>query len=58
MFAGRQPEPYEQVGLAGAGVTEEHDWLAGIHVVPTGQLTEDGGRDAGHGVDVEVRQTF
>ena len=28
------------MGLAGAGVTEEHDWFPGVHVVPAGQLTD------------------
>ena len=46
------------MGLAGAGVTEQHDWFAGVHVVPAGQLPEDGGRDSGHGIDIEVRQAF
>ena len=58
LFAGRQPQPYEQVGLAGAGVTEQHDWFAGIHVVPAGKVAQDGGCDAGDGVDVEVCQPF
>src|SRR6478672_4191850 len=58
LFAGSQPEPYEQVGLSSAGVTEQHHGLAGVHVVPAGQLTEDSGRDSGDGVDVEVRQAF
>ena len=57
-FAGRQPQPYERVGLAGAGVAEQHDRLAGVHVVPAGELSQDGGRDGGHGINVEVRQTF
>ena len=46
------------MGLAGAGVAEQHDRFAGVHVVPGGQLAEQGGRDTGDGVDVEVRQAF
>ena len=44
--------------LTSLGVTEEHDRFAGVHVVPAGKLTEDGWRDTGNGVDVEVRQSF
>ena len=58
MFAGRQPQPDEQMGLAGAGVTEQHDRFAGVHVVPGGEVAQGGGCDAGDGVDVELRQPF
>lgn len=58
LFAGRQPQPDEQVGLAGPGVTEQHDWFAGVHVVTGGQMSEGRGGDAGDGVDVELRQSF
>jgi hypothetical protein len=58
LFAGCQPEPDEQVGLAGAGVTKQHDRFAGVHVVPGGEVSQDRGCDRGDGVDVEVRQPF
>ena len=44
--------------LTSPGVTEQHDWFAGIHVVPAGEVAQDGGCDAGDGVDVEVCQPF
>ncbi len=56
MFAGGEPESDEQVGLAGAGVLEQHDGFAGVHVVPGGELAEGGGGDRGDGVDVELRE--
>ncbi len=58
LFADRQPQPDEQMGLAGAGATEQHDWLAGVQVVPGGKMAQGGGRDTGDGVDVELRQPF
>ena len=58
LFAGGQPQPDEQMAFAGAGVTEQHDWFAGVHVVPTGQLSQGGGRDGGCSVNSEVRQAF
>jgi hypothetical protein len=43
------------VGLAGAGVTEGDERLAGVDPRPGGQRGE-GGRDAGDGVSTEVGQ--
>ncbi len=58
LFAGGQSEPDQQVGLAGAGVAEQHDRFAGVQVVPGGELAEGGGLDGGDGVDVELREPF
>jgi hypothetical protein len=55
LLAGGQPEADEQVGLAGAGVAEQDQGLAGVDPRPGGQRGE-GGRDAGDGVGVEVGQ--
>ena len=58
MFAGGQSEPDEQVGLAGAGVAEQHDRFAGVDPGAGGEVAEGGRGDAGHGVEVEVGQPF
>jgi len=44
--------------LTSLGVTEQHDWFAGVHVVTGGEVSQDGGCDAWDGVDVEVCQPF
>jgi hypothetical protein len=54
LFAGRQAEADEQVGLAGAGVAEQYDGFACVEVVPGGELAKGGGLQGGDGVDVEV----
>ncbi len=58
LFAGRQPQPDEEVGLACAGIAEQHDWFAGVHVVPGGEVAQRRSGDRGDGVNVEVRQAF
>jgi hypothetical protein len=58
LFAGGEPEGDEQVGLAGAGVAEQHDRLAGVEVGAGGEGGQSGRGDGGHGVDVEVGEAF
>jgi hypothetical protein len=55
LLAGSQPEADEQVGFAGAGVTERDDRLAGVDPRAGCQGCELSG-DAGDDVGVEVRQ--
>ena len=52
------PEPDEQVGLAGAGVAEQHDGFAGVDVGAGGEVARVAGADGGGGVDVEVGEPF
>jgi hypothetical protein len=40
--------------LAGAGVAEQHDRLAGFQVGAGGQVGQSGGGDGVDGVDVEL----
>ena len=47
LFASREAKPDEQVGFAGAGVAEQHDGLAGVHVVPGGELPQRCGCEPG-----------
>jgi hypothetical protein len=44
------------VGLAGAAVTEQHERLAGLDPGAASQRGQLGGRDAGHGIEVELAQ--
>ena len=56
LFAGGQTQADEQVGLAGAAVTEQHDRLARVDPGAGGQRGQLRGRDARHGVEVELAQ--
>lgn len=58
LLAGRQPKPDEQVGFAGAGVTDQHNRSAGVRAVPGCEVAEGRGLDGGDGVDVEVGESF
>jgi len=58
LFAGCPTQPDEQVALAVAAVAEQHDGFASVHVVPGAEVAHGGGRNGGHGVDVEVREPF
>jgi len=58
LFAGGEAESDEQMGLAGAGVAEQHDGFAGVHVVPGCELAECRWLDGRDGVDVEVGEPF
>src|SRR5215213_2556125 len=44
--------------LTSLAVAEQHDGFASVHVVPGGEVAHGGGRNGGHGVDVEVRGRF
>jgi len=44
--------------LTSPAVAEQHDGFASVHVVPGAEVAHGGGRNGGHGVDVEVREPF
>ena len=48
----------EQVGLAGPGVADEAERQSFLHPVAGGEGVDDGGVDAGVGVEVEGAQRF
>jgi len=56
LLAGGQAESDQQMGLAGAGLAEQHHRLAGVEVGARGQRGELGGLDAGQGVEVELAE--
>ena len=56
LFAGSDTERDEQVGFAGAGVVEQHDRFAGVHVGAGRERGEVRRWDAGNGVEVELRE--
>ncbi|HEX2027626.1 MAG TPA: hypothetical protein VHF25_06470 [Nitriliruptorales bacterium] len=56
MFAGGHAQRAEQVGLAGAGATEQDHGFAAVDAGAVGQRRDAGGRDGGGGVEVEPRQ--
>jgi hypothetical protein len=58
LFARGQAEGDEEVAFAGAGIAQQDDGLAGVHVGAGGQRGEGRGLDGGHRVDVELTQTF
>ena len=58
MFAGGDAEPDEQMGLAGAGVTDQHDGVAGVEVGAGGQRGDGRRVDRRGDVDVEVGEAF
>ena len=58
LFAGGDAEADEQVGLAGAGVAEQHDGFAGVEVGAGGEVARVAGLMVGDGVDVEVGEPF
>src|SRR5262249_14852112 len=58
LLAGGQAQADQQVGLAGAGVAEQHDRLALVQVGAGGQAGEDGRGDGRVGVGAEVGQPF
>jgi hypothetical protein len=58
LFTGGEPEPDQQMGLARAGVAEQHDRLTGVHVVPGCELPQGGGLDRRDSIDVEVCESF
>ena len=58
MFAGGEAEPDEEVGLAGAGVAEQNDRIAGADVAASGEGGDHSRFDGGGGVKVEVSEPF
>jgi len=46
------------VGLAGAGITEQHNGFAGVDVGAGGQCGQLGRGDGGHRVEVELGEAF
>ena len=55
---GGGPEGDEQVGLAGAGVADQAEWLPGLDPGAGGELMDDGGGDGGVGGEVELVDAF
>jgi hypothetical protein len=43
LFAGGQPQPDEQARLAGAGITQQRDWFARVHVASGGEVAQVAG---------------
>lgn len=58
LFARRDAEADEEVGLAGAGVAEEHNGFAGVEVGARREGRDGGGVDRGRRVEVEVGEAF
>jgi len=58
LFAGGESEPDEEVRLAGAGVAEQNDRVAGFEVVAARERRDGRRVDGGCGVEIEVGESF
>lgn len=58
LFTRRKAQSDEQMGFAGSRVCDRHDRLAGVHVLPGGQLPQQCWGDGGYGVNDALRQPF